>query len=137
MVAVKMVEPRPGDWTLVSFPYDASAVALLKDVVPYGKRMWKAGTKEWMVAPGHAEPLAEAFIAAGHSVGDDLVAPKPPPLPRPPEADEGGSLWAPGEDKVWCKAKAAEIMDSIPVHLRHRTFREFTKLLMPEYGSGR
>lgn len=115
-----------GDEIVVSFPFDRDAVDRLKATVPSFARRFDPTTKRWHVESRWGEALTEALLADGHDVG---AVPGEPP---PPEASEPGSLWAPGADKEWAKAKAAEIFDSIPAHLRSRTFRELAKLVFPD-----
>lgn len=119
-----------GDEIVVAFPYDPDAVSRLKDAVPSFARRFDPATKNWHVESRWANDLTEALLAGGHRVG--AVMAEPPP----PEASEPGSMWVPGEDKAWAKAKAAEIFDAIPAHLRSRTFRELAKLIFPDLYRG-
>lgn len=53
---------------IVSFPYDAGAVATLKDLVPGHSRSYDPAMKRWLVNTAWGEKLTEAMIAAGHEV---------------------------------------------------------------------
>lgn len=111
---------------IVSFPYDASAVALLKDAVPSYARSYDPPTKRWFVDPQFGNDLTEAMIAAGHTVGAEAVRPPRPKL-------EPGTLWDDGYD---ADAKAAEILATVPSTAHGAVLRALVKKLYPDMYPG-
>lgn len=115
--------------TTVSFPYDADAVALLKNLVPGWDRNFDPETKTWRVGKAWRPKLTEALTKAGHQVRDAADDPPPPPKPAHYAGGEGGFF---GIDDDGAKATAAALVESIKPELRGAVFREMGKILYPD-----
>ena len=124
-----------GTMTKVSFPYDAEAVALLKDSVPGWDRRFDPATKSWVVGKAWRPKLTEALTRAGHQVRD---AADPPPKPTHYSQGIGGFFGVDDEVEGFdIKGAAQAFVDSIPVAHRGKAFRAVAKLLYPDLYRGR
>lgn len=67
-----LIQMRDGSIGFQS-PYDAGLVAALKSAIPYADRRWDRAQKLWLVAPQHANTLADL---AEQYLGDRPVVPQ-------------------------------------------------------------
>ena len=103
--------------------YDASVVALIKDIVPHQHRDYDRETRIWVVDDLYAEELIEALCQAGHMVGDTDI----PAQPK--------TFWNTDEPGEYAFRKAAEVMQDIPPDQRGAVFRAMARILYPDmYG---
>ena len=103
----------------IRFRYDPTLVELIKTAVPAPARSWNPTAKEWTVAAGHAERLAQALRATGHRV-IGLEDPRPQADTRIPDT----ALWA-------------RILFRRVGPTRHEpVFRALTRVLHPDTPTG-
>lgn len=128
MTLVRFVD-QPDGWTRVSFPYDPSAVAIIKGLSS-GRRKYDPSTKTWLVLTDVAEELTEAFIAGGHQVGGETIA------PTEKVQDLNGFFGVDATDDGFDPKQAAkDFIASLPGQHVHKTFRMMARELYPDlYG---
>lgn len=131
---------------IVSFPYDAGAVATLKDLVPGHSRSYDPAMKRWLVNTAWGEKLTEAMIAAGHEVigasGQSVVGHGATSTPRSiqkPKRESGvGSFFGIDDSPDFdVDATAAALLEAVPAIYHGKVFRAIAKRLYPDlYQSG-
>jgi len=128
MTDVRFVEQSNSPMVQVKFRYDASLIALLKDVTSSSIRNYDPASKTWSVHEDIAQQLGDEMLAAGHRIfyGDS-------PVPAAvPEANLDQFFAAPVDERALVKAKVDEILENVPAQHLHKVFREFAKRLYPD-----
>jgi hypothetical protein len=125
MSVVDFTEQANSEWVTVKFRYDPELVSLVKQISP-GLRRYDPDFKTWSVHESVAEQLVDAITAAGHSVGGSS-APAPEPIATPSLDAFFGVT-----EEFDPKAKAEEIIASLPGQHVGKVFRAMGRLLYPE-----
>jgi hypothetical protein len=132
MTNVAMIEKPDHTYVSVRFAYDPDAIAILKDTVPSALRSYDPPTKTWSVHNTYGNRLAEALIAAGHTI-TDTDAPPPPPKPSVYSPGIGGFFGIDDADDGYdATATAAAILESIPTQHRGKVLRAMAKAMFPD-----